>query len=114
MMIDCSISKDSTLASLDSSSTSFNLISSLNSIKFLLPSCVSLITNDEAQSYPFFLPPIVDSNCRFAIYHLISAFNVRLGFEVQWKLGLSLSLLIPNIFFCNLGTVHHKFQRGKL
>ncbi|TYG85662.1 hypothetical protein ES288_A13G073100v1 [Gossypium darwinii] len=62
MMIDCSISKDSTLASLDSSSTSFNLISSLNSIKFLLPSCISF-TNDEAQSYPFFLPPIVDSNC---------------------------------------------------
>ncbi|KAK5782699.1 StAR-related lipid transfer 7, mitochondrial [Gossypium arboreum] len=63
MMIDCAVSKDSTPASSDSSSTSFNLISSLNSIKFLLPSCISWITDDEAQSDPFSLLPTVDSNC---------------------------------------------------
>ncbi|XVF51181.1 hypothetical protein PTKIN_Ptkin04bG0163800 [Pterospermum kingtungense] len=64
MLMDCSGSKDSTSASSESSSTGFGSISSLNSIKFLLPSCTSWIMNDGAKKDSFSLPHTLDSNCR--------------------------------------------------
>ncbi|XWS61495.1 hypothetical protein CRYUN_Cryun07bG0130600 [Craigia yunnanensis] len=63
MLMDCSGSKDSTPASSESSSAGFCSISSLNSIKFQLPSCTSWITDDGAQKDSFSLPPTLDSNC---------------------------------------------------
>ena len=66
MLIDCSGSKDSTPASSESSSTGFGSISSLNLIKFQLPSCISWISDDGAEKDSFSLPPTLHSNCRFA------------------------------------------------
>ena len=65
MLIDCSGSKDSTPVS-ESSSTGFGSISSLNLIKFQLPSCISWISDDGAQKDSFSLPPTLHSNCRYA------------------------------------------------
>ncbi|KAE8730713.1 putative beta-1,3-galactosyltransferase 6 [Hibiscus syriacus] len=62
MLIDCSGSEDSTPAPSDSSSTSFGFISSLNSIKSQLPSCISWISDDGIQKDSFVLPPTLDSN----------------------------------------------------
>lgn len=66
MLMDCSGSKDSTPAASESSSSGFGSISSLNLIKFQLPSCIPWITDDGAQKDSFSLPPTIDSNCRFA------------------------------------------------
>ena len=70
MLMDCSGSKDSTPASSESSSTCFGSISSLNWIKFQLPSRTSWIADDGAQKDSFSLPPTLDSNCRFATLSL--------------------------------------------
>ncbi|XVF53191.1 hypothetical protein PTKIN_Ptkin05aG0080600 [Pterospermum kingtungense] len=63
MLADCSGSKDSNSASLKSSSTGFGSISSLNFVKFQMPSCIPWISDDGAQNDSFSLSPPLDSNC---------------------------------------------------
>ncbi|OMP02775.1 hypothetical protein COLO4_10831 [Corchorus olitorius] len=63
MLVDCSGSKDSAPSSSESSSKGFGSISSLNLVKFQLPSCISWITDDGAQKDSFSPPPTVDSDC---------------------------------------------------
>ncbi|XP_022722159.1 uncharacterized protein LOC111279443 [Durio zibethinus] len=57
------LGRDSTPASSEYASAGLGSISSLNLIKFQLPSCISSITDDGTQKDSFSLPPTLDSNC---------------------------------------------------
>ncbi|XWS50188.1 hypothetical protein CRYUN_Cryun12cG0067600 [Craigia yunnanensis] len=87
MLIDCSASKDSTPVSSESFSTGFGSISSLNLIKFQLPSCISWISDDGAQKDSFSLPPTLHSNCSSSqIKKEKTGFVTDGDFEHLWKL----------------------------